>query len=1212
MVMKNFQISSFYLNNFFSKSIFHCNVLLFSLHFVKTLLNKALIFSIIFIFSFSSFAQTSKKDLYGTWNFQYSEEKQVNFSISEFNAKEKITAHINNYYQSPIDSKITYTTNFQGNIDRDYELKKLQNNIWTSGEITWMKDFMANAQSGTFTPTTSGESFRIFKVVNNGQIYGRLYSISYYVGAPMSCIYRDFKADRINSETSSTGDDDEFPWEVVIIGAAIGAAVVAIRKKLKKGKTQNNKKENKEEKEKAGYILQLSTEKFDFSEEKQGNLEVRVVKVTETSQKSINAAIQIVNSEPALQIQPTSGTTPFNCQLLLKAQPKENQFKITVVANAEGHKYQRDVEISIGGEKEIIVELVPNKRTLRPNLNRLITCYTKVVDEMGDPMQELTQEIEFIQTSDWVNCSETIMDEDWKVINIDVYDPDGNAVVSHPPESVTLSWVMEKVPENEPILQKDIEIQLLDCKIDVNVDTHELSFVASEEETSLTFEAYIENCDGSEPWNFSGEYKTEDNREDEALTTISHKKITDYKAEFTISGPLLQPKENQQYLQKKLVISGFQKDEEPLERHLYVYVVKEGLYINKGLNEDGQLKFLAKGDVEKDLEFSLYCYNKNTKQLEVNKEALKDLNFELLDTSLVAQNIDTVLQTEFVFDNFVTTIPRARYIYKAPLKFPGFGDFHELNYLVSANVNTAETDNPEAFQKNIKLLVQTYGIGNKFPAWQEAYKNCKTAIYLVPESDKRQKLLQILEKNKNKMDIEGMVLYRKKVWSIAHDLMINERDGYMSIANWHTAIIDSLEWVVWCGDLAFQVVVSAYLGPFAGFSASAFKDIALTGYTMAIEGKSVDEYIDAQLESFKQMIYSAAKGRVINTETIEKFYKGNKIKVWAIYAVATFAAAYLDVKSIPEAAKITARQLRDEAIIRFLNGKVQEEKARLASNNKNSNKEPKKQKEQDDKQKNLGKKSSKGKDDYERTNTPPDVSGYTEGSVKMLQKIADKYGVKIFTRPTNKHAKKLLESGKAVPKKSFVKNKTINEFDTYLGASEGDIGKVGSFKPKLKAKVLKKLPQKLQDKIIERYKQRKAEYTDQAYHLEQNLDKLYVKKGVVYDKLSGKPYTGDVDIFDIRGSNGEKLPKSKINNIIKELRKSHLESGVEHGAHVEWDWKDIKDPFERQKAKEMYEKIMSNHTKGGEALVEFSGDSSPNAKPKSAYYKGKKNVIILN
>jgi len=1007
-----------------------------------------------------------------------------------------------------------------------------------------------------------------------------------------------------------SSSDDEFPWEVVIGGLVAAGAIAAIRNKLKKGKAKNDKKESDENEEKAGYILQLSTKSFDFSKEKQQSLEVRVIKITKTSEKSINAGIQIINPEPALQIQSSSGTTPFSCQLFLKNQPTKSQFQISVVANAEGHQYKKNIQINAGGEKQIIVELLPNKKTLRPNIERLITCYTKVVDERGEAMPELSQEIEFKPTSDWVNCSEAIIDEDWKVINVDVYDPDGNAIVSHPPKSVTLSWVMEKVPENEPILQKDIEIQLLDCKIDTNVDTHDLSFVASEQETSLTFEAFIVDCEGSEPWNFSGQYKTEDNRPDESLTTISHKKITDSKVEFTISGPLLQPKENQQYLQKKLVISGFQKEEDPLERHLYVYVVKEGLYINKGFNEKNELRFLAKGDIEKELEFSLFIYNKNTKQLEVDKAALQNLKFELLDTSLVAQNIDKTLKTKFSFDDFVTTIPRARYIYKAPLKFPGFGDFHELNYLVSAKINTTETENPEAFQKNIKLVVQTYGIGDKFPAWQEAYKNCKTAIFLVPESDKRQKLLDILEKNKDKMDIEGMVLYRKKVWSIAHDLMINERDGYMSIANWHTAIIDTLEWVVWCGDLAFQVVVSAYLGPFAGFSASAFKDIALTGYTMAIEGKSVDEYIEVQLASFKQMIYSAAKGRAINTETIEKFYKGNKIKVWAIYAVATFAAAYLDVKSIPEAAKITARQLRDEAILRFLNGKVQEEKARLKAAEDKGKEASNKQKESEKSQKELGKKPSKGKEDYEKADTPPDTSGYTENSKKMLQKVAEKFGVKLITRPTNIHAKKLLESGKAIPKKSFVKNKTINEFDTYIGASASDIGKVGSFKPKL-SRELSKLPKVIQEKIIKRYKQRKAEYTDQAHHLEQNMDKLYVKKGVVYDKLTGKPYTGDIDIFDIRGSNGEKLPKSKIEKVIKELRKNHLDSSVEHGAHVEWDWKSIKDPQERQVAKEIYDKIMSSHTKGGEALVEFSPDSEPGAKPKSVYYKGKKDVILL-
>ena len=109
-----------------------------------------------------------------------------------------------------------------------------------------------------------------------------------------------------------------------------------------------------------------------------------------------------------MQIQSSSGTTPFSCQLFLKNQPTKSQFQISVVANAEGHQYKKDIQINAGGEKQIIVELLPNKKTLRPNIERLITCYTKVVDERGEAMPELSQEIEFKPTSDWVNCSEAM------------------------------------------------------------------------------------------------------------------------------------------------------------------------------------------------------------------------------------------------------------------------------------------------------------------------------------------------------------------------------------------------------------------------------------------------------------------------------------------------------------------------------------------------------------------------------------------------------------------------------------------------------------------------------------------------------------------------------------------------------------------------------------------------------------------------------------
>ncbi|MEX1383385.1 hypothetical protein, partial [Lutibacter sp.] len=218
----------------------------------------------------------------------------------------------------------------------------------------------------------------------------------------------DVKTKSENNQSKKTNEPNpsDIPWEVVIGGAAIGAAVVAIRKKLKKSK--NNKKENKQkEEEKAGYILQLSTKEFDFSEEKQGNLEVRVIKITETSEKSINAAIQIINPEPALHIQPNRGTTPLQCKLVLKDQPKENQFKITVIANAEGHQYQKDIQINAGGEPKIVFETAPNnKRSLRPDIKRLIALYAQVVDANNKPIDNLTESMVFTPIGDWAEISE--------------------------------------------------------------------------------------------------------------------------------------------------------------------------------------------------------------------------------------------------------------------------------------------------------------------------------------------------------------------------------------------------------------------------------------------------------------------------------------------------------------------------------------------------------------------------------------------------------------------------------------------------------------------------------------------------------------------------------------------------------------------------------------------------------------------------------------
>jgi len=1002
-------------------------------------------------------------------------------------------------------------------------------------------------------------------------------------------------------------EEDSGLWKVVIGAAAIGAAILAIRKRLKKSK----KKDKKDEKEKYKYILELSTASIQLVENEAQTLEVKSWKITEKGKFPTNATIRIQNPEKALRIMPFSGTGRLSSQLSLKDQPTKEEFNITVIATIEGRSIQKSVTILIGGENQIVIKTVPdNTRSLRPNIDQLIACYAQVIGPDDKPIDELTKKIKFDPgQSKWIDLSDPSIDDGWIAINVGASDPDATAPVSHPPKSVILGISMEDVKKDEPILQNNLEIQLLDCMLET--DLEDITFPVSEEKSQVICKAFIENCDGKTPWKFKAIYmKDYETPDSEPLTEIAIEEVSETKVNITLTGPIVEPKKGEKFLRKLFVISAQQKEEKALERHIYVMVSKEGLFIEKGLGENNELAFLAKGDFTSALEFSLNCYNPETDQMEVDKEALKNLTFEIASEDKIGKNIGKVLEPTIHFEKFVTTMHYGYYSLEIPRKFPGYGDIYDVNCLVKAPVSN--TENPKAFEQIIKLKVQSYGMGDKFPAWEKAYKDCKTTINdYFKDSEERKKLLGMLEKNKHKFDIEGMVEFRKKIWMIAHDLMINEAESYISEANSYDAIIDTLEWVVWMGDLAFQVVIATYMGPFAAFGTSTFKEIALTGYTMVIEGKSVDEFIDAQIASFKEVLFSVAKGSMINTRNIGKIYKGNKIKVWAIYAVATFAISYGRTKSIPEAAKMTARQLRDEAIIVFLNGQVQKGQARLKAENEkkiDSKKNPKEK---------TTAKDQKGTKDYEKDPNPPDVSGYTSSSMKAIQRIANKFKVKIITRPTNAAARRLIKSGQAVPKKQFVKNKTINNLDTYLGASKKNIGKVGTFEPKLNKAQLKKLPKAKVKAIVKRYKKRRREWNNQKEHIKASILKgeITVKDGLICNK-KGIPFTGDIDIFDIRGANGEKLPPERIIKIINELKKSNIKTNIEHGAHVEWDWESIKDPEDRRIAKGIYDNIIDAHTKDGsksiakniaegkESLVQFEPGISKGVNIKSVLYKG--------
>ena len=263
------------------------------------------------------------------------------------------------------------------------------------------------------------------------------------------------------------------------------------------------------------------------------------------------------------------------------------------------------------------------------------------------------------------------------------------------------------------------------------------------------------------------------------------------------------------------------------------------------------------------------------------------------------------------------------------------------------------------------------------------------------------------------------------------------------------------------------------------------------------------------------------------------------------------------------------------------------------------------------------------------------MSGMTEEARKHAQMVTDRYGVRLDIRPTNQAAHDLIKSGEAVPKAPHCKSKTINEYDLHLGADPADAGKAGYFKPKEpSAADLEKLSPEVQDEVKKRYKQRLEEYKDQAEHIEEltKQGKVTVKHGVVYDGPTGKPYTGDHDLFDIRdATTGRPLPRYQIGpdgktllnadgtpklnpvreQIVKELQQPPM--SVQHGAHMDWKYDHLNDKVpagapkgtksEFEVAQGIDRGVTSKHQEGGEPLITFVSGTD---KPVGSWFSGER------
>lgn len=433
-------------------------------------------------------------------------------------------------------------------------------------------------------------------------------------------------------------------------------------------------------------------------------------------------------------------------------------------------------------------------------------------------------------------------------------------------------------------------------------------------------------------------------------------------------------------------------------------------------------------------------------------------------------------------------------------------------------------------------------------------ENCRKTLRYVPEGDVKKKFADIIEKDAKTLGAEGLYHLRHQIWDVAQQALMDEAQSYLESARAYDRIAEALDWVNYLCGLIVQGM-SSVLVPFPGDMAVGLLYQAIPDMVNAVAaGKSATEWakewVNGMIAGAPGMAVDVGLGQVASLEDL--FLKG-----YAQYhdykkAAALACIVYWEVRFVRY--QVTTKPDGEPFSLKesVLNGLRDLAEEIVTSG--------------------IGKATKFGKEGipmtgltdpyngydpkdgrvYNPSGDPPDVRGMPDANVKAAQQIAQKHGVEIYIRPTNPASKKLLDAG-AHPKPEKIKMKTINDLDTQLGCKPGDVGKVGYFDPGDAPPPKGNMSQGDYDKLCDRYKQRKSEHDNYKKEIDGLKKKGYTvdDNGVILHP-DGKPFTGDHDIFDIRGPDGKPISKEKYDQVMKDLKKPPF--SAQHDGHRQWDY----------------------------------------------------------
>ena len=456
-------------------------------------------------------------------------------------------------------------------------------------------------------------------------------------------------------------------------------------------------------------------------------------------------------------------------------------------------------------------------------------------------------------------------------------------------------------------------------------DPEQVELVAGQRDT-VSITAWVENA-GPEDWEFTAEFEKRGDVPISMSLEETEKPFARYVV-LTDATPAGAARPLQSQVAYRLIIKATPPEpvtagaeaRDPLERHLDVIVVWEGLFLGRvGHAGDDRWHVAADDKVgaKTTLEFHAVAVGADGR-VEENPETLGlgNLEFGLGEAGTEKhRNLCEAAELNLSFDSFPpSNLPGVRYHATAGHAIPGDGKPVPIPY--RAWLPGADE---EKFSVAIPLCLDPLDTSPFSEAWQVELDRCRKMVDEFVPAGHRAKFHQLINDRKNVLGAEGLYELRRKIWSIAYEFILAEgAEGYQNEALWADRVVTLLEWTQWGADMAFGAVSGAALGPYAPFAQMV--KTQLTSVLVAYaEGRTPESWLDVAINQVTGII----EGKIVDPDMIAKLGINNKALIWSIFCAYFFGkAVYYEKKTLKEAAWDTLREVRDEVLASWLGDRV--------------------------------------------------------------------------------------------------------------------------------------------------------------------------------------------------------------------------------------------------------------------------------------------------